>query len=234
MKIDEFKNELSKLGLSLNNDRLEKLEIYKELLKEWNNKFNLTTIINDDDIYLKHFYDSLCIIKAVNFTTGALCDFGTGAGFPGMVIAIFFDNLKVTLMESNNKKVIFLNEVKNKLKLNNVNVICQRAEDYGKENREIFDFITCRAVSNLNIILELSSSMLKVDGLFIPMKSNIDEEFEKAKKNFDSLSYKLEKRIDYVLPIEESKRTILVFRKFKPTALKYPRNYNIIKKNSII
>ena len=176
------------------------------------------------------FFDSFYITKFHDFNNKKICDFGTGAGFPGMVLAILFNNSNFTLLESNNKKVLFLNEVKNRLKLDNITIINERAEIYGKTNREIFDIVTCRAVSNLSIILELAISMLKVNGLFIPMKSNIEEEFEKSKKNLNSLGYKFINLEEYYLPIENSKRTIKIKEKIKKTDLKYPRNYNIIKK----
>lgn len=234
MNQDKFIEECKKINIEITDEILSKLIRYKDLLIKWNKKFNLTTIVLDEDIFLKHFYDSLCITKAIQFNNQKLCDFGTGAGFPGMVLAIVFNDLDVTLMESNNKKITFLEAVKDELNLNNVSIICSRTEDYGKINRDIFDIVTCRAVSNLNIILELASPILKVNGLFIPMKSNIDEEFENAKKNIDKLSFKLLNVIEYFLPLENSKRTILVFNKIRKTEIKYPRNYNIIKKESIM
>ena len=129
--------------------------------------------------------------------------------------------------------MIFLEEIKNKLLLDNVNIVCERAEIYGRKNREVYDIVTCRAVSNLNIILELSTSLLKINGLFIPLKSNVNEELEKAKNNINKLSYELIDNIEYKLPYENSIRTILVFKKYKSTDEKYPRNYNIIKKSSM-
>ena len=233
MTKEDFIKYCSILGINLTTKNLSDLEEYKNLLIEWNKKFNLTTIIEEKDIYLKHFYDSLCLVKTTNLNNKKICDFGTGAGFPGMVLAIIFDNSNFTLIESNNKKVTFLEEVKNKLNLKNVEIINTRVEDYGKNNRELFDIVTCRAVSNLNIILELSSSLLKINGEFIPMKANALEELKSAEKNIDKLSYKLDSQIDYELPIENSKRTLLVFKKYKSTDLKYPRYYNIIKKESI-
>ncbi len=233
MNKEEFIENCSKLGINFTTKDLNNLETYKDLLIEWNKKFNLTTITEDKDIYLKHFYDSLCLIKASNLNNKKICDFGTGAGFPGMVLAIIFENSNFTLIESNNKKITFLEEVKNKLKLKNVEIINTRVEDYGKNNRELFDIVTCRAVSNLNIILELSSALLKINGKFIPMKSNVLEELKTSEKNLDKLSYKLDNQIDYELPIENSKRTLLVLKKYKSTDLKYPRNYNIIKKESM-
>ena len=201
MNKEEFKLECSKIGIDITDEIFNKFEMYKDLLIEWNNKFNLTTIIKEEDIYLKHFFDSLYITKFHDFNNKKICDFGTGAGFPGMVLAIIFNNSKFTLIESNSKKTTFLEHIK-----------------------------TCRAVSNLSIILELAISMLKVNGLFIPMKSNIEEEFEKSKKNLNSLGYRFINLEEYYLPIENSKRTILIYEKIKKTDLKYPRNYNIIKK----
>ena len=228
------KNEFIKccelINITISDEILNKLEKYKDLLIKWNDKFNLTTIIQEDQIYLKHFYDSLCIVKSTDFNNKEICDFGTGAGFPGMVLAIVFSNSKITLLESNNKKITFLNEVKKELDLNNVTIINQRAEDYGKSNRELFDIVTCRAVSSLNIILELSISLLKVNGLFIPMKSNVTEEFDESIKKANILGYIFKNKIEYKLPIENSNRTLLIYEKIKTTDLKYPRNYNLIKK----
>lgn len=231
MNKEEFINECKKINIIIDEDIFEKLYNYKDLLIEWNKKFNLTTIVNEKDIFLKHFFDSIMITKYAELNNKKICDFGTGAGFPGMVIAILFSKSSVTLLESNKKKTIFLEEVKNNLKLNNVNIINERAEIYGKTNRELFDIVTCRAVSNLNIILELSISLLKINGLFIPLKASVDEELNESKEKMNKLGYKLIKKNEYILPIEQSKRTILIFEKIKKTDLKYPRNYNLIKKN---
>ena len=231
MNKDIFINECKKLGIIINDEIMLKLDKYKDLIIEWNNKFNLTTIIEEEDIYLKHFYDSLYVLCISDFNNKKVCDFGTGAGFPGMIIAIINSSTNVTLIESNNKKVSYLNEVREKLNLDNVNIVCDRAELYGKVNREIFDIVTCRAVSNLKIILELSISLLKVDGLFIPLKSNVEEELKESKNKEKLLGYTLIDKKDYYLPIENSKRTILIYKKVKTTDLKYPRNYNIIKKD---
>jgi 16S rRNA (guanine527-N7)-methyltransferase len=230
MTKEEFILECKKINIDINEELFNKLNRYKDLLIEWNQKFNLTTIIEEKDIFLKHFFDSLYLSTQCDFTNKSICDIGTGAGFPGMVLAIVFKDSNFTLMESNNKKILFLEAVKLDLDLKNVNIISARAEEYGKNNRELFDIITCRAVSALNIILELSTSMLKVNGLFIPMKSNVEEELKLAEKNIDKLSYTLLNKVEYELPIEFSKRTILVFKKYKSTNLKFPRNYNVIKK----
>ena len=230
MNKDEFIKECKNNNIDLTEKQINQFQKYKDLLIEWNEKFNLTTIIEEKEIYLKHFYDSILLTKYYDLNDKSICDIGTGAGFPGMVLAILFEKSNFTLLESNQKKVTFLNEVKNMLGLDNVTIINVRAEDYGKKNRELFDIVTCRAVSNLKIILELSVSLLKVNGLFIPMKSNVDEELNDATKQINNLGYKLINKYEYLLPIENSKRTILLFEKIKKTDLKYPRNYNIIKK----
>lgn len=230
MTKEEFIKYCLDIDIEVNDEILYKLDKYKSLLQEWNNKFNLTTIINDNDIYLKHFYDSIYLGTVEDLNNKTICDFGSGAGFPGIILAIFYPTSKITLLESNNKKCTFLEEVKKELDLNNTTIINERAEDYGRKNREIFDIVTCRAVSALNIILELSISLLKVNGLFLPMKSNVEEELIESKNKESLLGYKMIDRINYVLPIEKSNRNILKYIKTKKTDLKYPRSYNLIKK----
>jgi len=233
MNKEEFIEECNKLNIEIDDEKLYLLDKYKDLLILWNKKFNLTTIIEENEIYLKHFYDSLCLIKSTNLDNKKICDFGTGAGFPGIVLSIIFKNSKITLIESNNKKITFLTEVKKELKLDNLEIINDRVETYSKNNREKFDIVTCRAVSSLDIILELSVALLKIDGLFIPMKANVDEELSKALDKTKILGYKFENKISYLLPYDDAKRTLLVFRKIKKTDNKYPREYNKIKKESI-
>lgn len=231
MTKDEFIIECGKIGINISKIKLEKLNLYKELLIEWNKKFNLTAIIEDKEIYLKHFYDSLCLTKAIDLNKKIkMCDFGTGAGFPGMVIAIIYSDLNVDLIESNNKKVIFLNEVKEKLELKNANVISERMENYSKKKREMYDIVTCRAVSNLGIISELSVGALKLNGYFLPLKSYIIDEVKKYDNAITNLGYRVEKIIEYELPFEKSIRNIPIIKKIKKTDIKIPREYNIIKK----
>ena len=232
MTKEEFIKYLNELNIYINEDIYNKLDTYYELLIEWNNKFNLTSIIEKKDVFLLHFYDSICLTKIGNLNEyNSLCDFGTGAGFPGLVIAILFSNLNVTLIESNNKKCIFLNEVKNKLNLNNVTIINDRMENYSKNNKEVFDLITCRAVTSLPIILELSIPSLKINGLLVPLKSNIDDEINKYKYLEKELNIKLIKKLDYSLPINNAIRSIPIYKKIDKTNNKYPRNYNQIIKD---
>lgn len=153
MNKEEFLNSLKLLGIEVTNKELSKFEKYKDLLKEYNQKFNLTSITNDLDIYLKHFYDSLCLFKIKELKENKiLLDIGTGAGFPGIPLAIINSDLKVYLLESNTKKCEFLKIVKQELNLNNIEVINSRAEDFIKTHKEEFDLATSRAVSHLKIL----------------------------------------------------------------------------------
>lgn len=232
MSEESFIKELDKLNIKIGKKELDLFNIYKELLKEYNKKFNLTSIIEDNDIYLKHFFDSLYLltIDEVRNSTSIL-DIGTGAGFPGIPLAIMLPSTKITLIESNNKKCGFLNIVKSSLNLDNVEIICTRAENYTKINREKFDIATSRAVANLSILLELEIPSLKVNGYFLPLKSNIFDELKDSNQIINDLNCKVEKIINYNLPIENSKRTILKIKKEKITSNKYPREYNKILKS---
>lgn len=233
MNKKNFIKECLNLGIEITDKMLEKLDLYLELLKKWNEVMNLTNIIETEEVYLKHYYDSLCLIKAVDLTKSLeFCDVGTGAGFPGIVLKIVFDNLKITLLEPTSKRCNFLNEVIEKLELKDIEVINDRAEVYAKKTREKFDIITCRAVAKINIISEISIPMLKVEGYFIPMKGNVEEEIKKSAEILENLYSKIEKIIEYKLPIEKSFRTLIIIRKTEKTSLIYPRNYNIIKKEN--
>lgn len=236
MEENEFINECKKLNLQINENILKKLYKYSDLLQTWNRKFNLTAITNTKDIFLKHFYDSITIVKTELITTEkpiSLADIGTGAGFPGIVIAIFFNNINVTLIESNEKKCKFLNEVKEQLQLENITIVNERAEILSKKEREKYDILTSRAVANLKVLCEIAIPLLKVNGYFLPLKSNINEELENTEKLFQKLFIKLEKIISFKLPIEQSLRNILIIKKTKETEKKYPREYKNIIKNPL-
>ena len=230
MNIELFIEETKKLGINLTQKQLDQLEKYYNLLIDWNKKINLTRITEKEDVYLKHFYDSLTLIKVIDLNKElSLCDIGTGAGFPGIVLKIAFPNLKITLVDSLNKRIIFLNEVIKELDLKNIEAVHARAEDYAKENREKYDIVTSRAVANLRVLSELAMPMVKVDGYFIPMKANVDEEINEAKDIINKLSGKLEHKETFNLPIEESLRNILLIKKINKTNPIYPRRMDKIK-----
>lgn len=232
MNVNEFISYLQELNIILAEDTLNKFKVYSDLLKEYNKKFNLTSITEDKDIYLKHFYDSLCLFKVKElFNNLTLLDIGTGAGFPGIPIAIVNPNIEVTLLEANAKKCGFLKIVKDKLNLENVEIINARAEDYTLKTREKFDIVTSRAVAHLQVLAELETPALKVNGYFLPLKSHITEELTTSKQMLNNLNLKLEEVIDYTLPIENSSRTILKIKKQNKTPDIYPRSYNKILKD---
>ena len=232
MDKETFIKELEKMNINLNDTQLNQLDRYYKLLIEWNKKINLTRIIDEKDVYLKHFYDSITLCKAINLCQKlSLCDIGTGAGFPGIVLKIVFPTLSVTLIDSLLKRVNFLNIVIKDLELTNIVAIHARGEDYARENREKFDIVTSRAVANLSTLSELSLPMCKVNGYFIPMKANASEEISEAKDILVKLNSEIEEVIEFDLPIENSHRTLIKISKKNKTNTKYPRSFDKIKKN---
>lgn len=232
MNKEEFINEINSLSIELNDRILSNLENYYNILKEENEKYNLTRIIEKEDVYLKHFYDCLTITKIIDIKEQSICDLGSGAGFPGLVLAICFPSAKLTLMESNGKKCNFLNLVKEKLSLDNVTVINTRVEEYAQVNREIYDIVTARAVAPLKHLLEYGIPLVKVGGHFIAMKSSITEEIKNIENYHNKLNIKEEDKIEFNLPKENSLRTLLKYQKLEKTNIKYPRRYSeIIKKD---
>ena len=210
MNKEEFISELEKINIMLNSKQLEELDKYYHLLIEWNEKINLTRIIEEKDVYLKHFYDSLTLSKAIDLNKElSLCDIGTGAGFPGIVLKIVFPNLKITLVDALLKRVKFLNIVINELDLSNIEAIHMRAEDYVKFHKNEYDIVTSRAVSRLNNLVEYSVPLLNKNGVFLPMKANCDDEIEEIKTK----NVKIEKIIKFQLPFENSNRTIIEIKK---------------------
>ena len=233
MTKEELYIELEKLGITLTDKQKEQLEIYKDFLIEYNKHTNLTRIIDENDIYLKHFYDSLTIVKYIDLSNKkTLLDIGTGAGFPGMVLKIVYPNLEVTLLDSNNKKITFLKQLSEKLNVK-VNAIQARSEEYIKEKREYFDVVTSRAMANLRVLLELSIPYVKINGNFIAMKANASEELKEAGNTHEKLGAKLSSIQKFKLIKENSKRTIIVYDKTSNTDTKYPRKYDIIIKKAI-
>ena len=234
MKIDRFIEELKKLNIFLSEEQLLQLEQYYNLLIEWNKKITLTGITEHDSVYLKHFYDSITLSRIIDLHDDiSLCDIGTGAGFPGIVLKIVFPNLKVTLIDSLNKRINFLNTVIDTLKLKNIVTICSRAEEYSINNRELFDVVTARAVAPLSTLLEYSIPLVKVNGYFIAMKSDVKSELININNCEKVLDVCLDKIDEFKLPIEDSLRTLVKFKKNKITSNKFPRKYSLMKKNPL-
>src|SRR5574344_53311 len=223
MDQNRFIEELKQLNVSLTQTQINQLNRYYELLIEYNKVMNLTGITEKTEVYLKHFYDSLTIVKIIDLNKiNLLCDIGTGAGFPGLVLKIVFPNLKITLLDSLNKRIEFLKKVIEELKLTDIEVIHARAEEYAIDNRNKFDITTARAVAHTSILLEYAIPMTKVGGYFIPMKANMTEEIKEIDNSMNKLNVELLDRLEFLLPIENSNRTIILFKKLKDNT-KYPR-----------
>ena len=230
MTQNEFISELKKLNIELTEQQLEQLNTYYELLIEYNKVMNLTGITEKQEVYLKHFYDSLTIEKVIELEKEeTLCDIGTGAGFPGLVLKIVFPNLKVTLVDSLNKRIEFLKTVIEKLKLTNIEAIHARIEEYGKTTRENYDIVTSRAVAPLNILLEYAIKKKKKDKYFISYKGNISEEINQSTNALKQLESTIEEIKEFKLPIEQSNRTLIKIKKQNKTNKKFPRPNKDIK-----
>ena len=226
--------DIKKLGININEKQLEKLDAFYNMLIEKNKVMNLTAITDKKEVYYKHFYDSLSIIKIVNLEKqNKLCDFGSGAGFPGIILGIIFPNLQITLVEAQLKRVNFLNEVIEKLDLKNIEAIHERIEDYVQKNEEKFDIITARAVAKLSILLEWSVKGLKINGSFIAMKTDSKQEISEIKNALNILNMKIEKSIDFILPEYEVKRCLISIKKEAKTNKKYPRKYSEMKRRPL-
>ncbi len=233
MNKNDFINELNKIDIILSDHQLNQLDKYYNILVEYNKNINLTTITDYNQVLLKHFYDSLTITKAIELTNQKVCDIGTGAGFPGIVLKIAYPNLKITLVESLTKRCAFLNEVIKKLGLEDIKVVNQRAEEFSQNNIEYFDIITSRAVAKLNILLELSIKSLKIGGYYIALKANVDEEIKGISNCLTKLNASLESITTFNLPIDNSLRNIIKIKKDNHTPSIYPRRYNEIKKRPL-
>lgn len=220
---------------NLNENQLNQFQTYSEFLLAENKKYNLTSIEDINEIYIKHFYDSLKLKDVVDLSkVSNFLDIGSGAGFPAIPIKIMFPHLKITIIEPTLKRCNFLNELSKLLGLENVEIINDRSENIKQEHRDYFDIVTARAVANLPVLLELTVPYVKVNGNFLALKgSSYSEELDSAKSAIKKLDCSVINILDYELPSDLGKRVIINFCKTKKTNAIYPRKYASIKKKHL-
>lgn len=230
-----FKEELLKLNIELSDEASSRFDLYYKRLIAVNEVMNLTAITEKQEVYNKHFLDSLMIVKALDLNKEfTLCDVGSGAGFPSIPLSIVSNNAKVTIIDALNKRIKFLNDLILELGLKNVIALHERAEDYAKTKREFFDVTTARAVARLNILSELCLPLTKVGGYFIAMKGQGgNEEIKEAFKGIEILGGHVEKVISLELPDSAGARDIIIIKKIKETPKKYPRAFAKIKERPL-
>lgn len=240
MEFEEFSNILintaKQINVDISKEQAEKYFTYMQLLLEWNEKINLTAITAPNEVILKHFIDSITIEKYIK-QNSTVIDVGTGAGFPGIPLSIIRDDLKITLMDSLNKRIKFLDDVIEKNNLTNVDNVHSRAEELGRNRdyRETFDVATSRAVASFNVLLEYMLPFVKVGGYCICMKgSSVEEEIENSKKALAVLNAKLEKVETFNLPGSDNGRNIVIIKKVGATPSKYPRKPGTPAKEPLI
>ena len=225
----------NKININLTENQIEKFHKYMKLVLNWNEKINLTAITDEDEIILKHFVDSLTVLKYIN-ENDKIIDVGTGAGFPGIPIAIMMPNVKITLLDSLNKRINFLNEVIRELDLKNIETIHSRSEDCGKDFlfREKYDIALARAVANLSTLSEYLLPFIKIDGKMICMKgSNLEEELKNAEYAIKELGGEFVLKDEFELPDSDIKRNIIIVEKVKYTPKIYPRKAGLPSKEPI-
>jgi len=226
---EQFELLLKELNIDLTQKMYEQFNKYYEILIEWNNKINLTAITEFDEVFIKHFYDSLCLVKGIKLSNQSLLDVGSGAGFPSIPLKIIYENLDITIIDSLNKRINFLKILSKELKIE-VKLIHGRAEEH--KNKNHYELVTARAVSNLQILSELCIPFVKRGGNFISLKgSNYKEELENSSNAIKILGGKLNKVIEY--DIKGNGRSLIIIDKVKETNNKYPRIYGKIKSNPL-
>lgn len=232
MKIEEFIKEIEQLGIKYTKEMLDQLELYCDYLLEYNKHTNLTAIRNKEDVYLKHFYDSLTLVKVIHLDEiHSFVDIGSGAGFPGIVLKIFFPHLHGVLIDSNNKKTAFLKNVVDKLELINMEIVNDRVEHYSITHLNVFDLVTARAVTNMRVLAELALPLVKLNGVFVAMKAKSDEELKEAMDTIEIMGGKVLLNNQFSLLIENADRSLIKIEKTRNTLSNEIRPYEkVIKK----
>ncbi|WP_416148059.1 16S rRNA (guanine(527)-N(7))-methyltransferase RsmG [Salipaludibacillus sp. HK11] len=238
MNEEVFRVSLEKKGITLTDVQMNQFERYYEVLVDWNERMNLTAITEKKDVYLKHFYDSISAAFYEKFHEPIrVIDIGAGAGFPSLPLKICFPQINVTIVDSLNKRITFLQALADHLNLKGVSFYHERAEQFAKkkEQREQFDLAISRAVARLPVLTELCLPFVKKNGQFIAMKgSGASDELAQSKKAITMLGGRLENKYDFQLPMEGSERSIIVIRKEKATPKSYPRKPGTPNKQPLV
>ena len=237
MNPEQFRTALKEKGIELSDEQMKQFAIYFKNLVEWNEKVNLTAIIEEADVYLKHFYDSITPAFYHDFNHElTLCDIGAGAGFPSIPLKICFPEIKITIVDSLQKRIVFLNHLAKELGIEGVAFYHDRAENFGKnvKFRETFDVVTARAVARMSVLSELCLPLVKKNGMFIALKgAQAEGELEIAQNAIELFGGATESEETFMLPKEDSERTIFWIRKRKKTPKKYPRKAGLPNKTPI-
>lgn len=226
----------SDFDINLTEEQLGKFSLYEDLLVKWNEKINLTAITDEEGIVIKHFLDSLSLFSAMPSKITNMIDVGTGAGFPGIPVKIVRDDIKVTLLDSLEKRIKFLNEVCSALSLKDIEAVHGRAEDFGadKKYREAYDVATARGVAALPVLLEYCLPFVKVGGLFLAMKGpDAVNELNGAKNALDILGGEVIDAKKFTLPFSDNERCIVIIRKYRHTPQTFPRKSGKPTKNPL-
>ena len=233
-----FKKLLLDRGIELSEKKQEQFQIYFHELIEWNEKTNLTGITEKLPVYIKHFYDSISLAFFMDFTKiSTIADIGSGAGFPSLPLKIIYPELKVTIVDSLNKRILFLNHLTKCLQLDHVNNVHGRAEDIAhlQEHRDRYDLVTARAVAKLNVLNEFCLPFVRVGGIFIAMKGvEPTEELQESRLSLKELRGEHQQTHSFILPIEEAERHIIVIKKRVSTPAMYPRKAGIPMKTPLV
>ena len=237
MNPEQFKQTLSDKGIHLTDEQMNQFARYHDILVEWNEKMNLTAITDRDEVYLKHFYDSLTAAFYMDFSKEiSICDVGAGAGFPGIPLKIVYPHLRLTIVDSLKKRITFLDHLTSELNLQGVECIHARAETIGRDpqKRARYDVVTARAVAKLTVLSELCLPMCKEGGIFLALKGTKgSKEVKDAHKAIDLLGGAPPLVHSFVLPEEDSERSIIIIKKEQRTPKKYPRKPGIPAKTPI-